>query len=176
MGVSGSGKSAVAAALAARLGCEVVDGDDLHAPEAVERMRSGTPLRDEDRWPWLDRIGRRLAEAGEGGLVVSCSALRRAYRQRLRAACPALRFVFLDGDEAVLRARLAARQGHFMPASLLSSQLQALERPGADEPDVVTLDVAPTLPEVVARALDALGRGTLERRHERTPGPQGTRP
>lgn len=157
MGVCGSGKSAVASALGQQLGMPALDADDLHAPEAVARMGAGIPLQDEDRWPWLDRVGARLREAAGGtGLVVACSALRRSYRDRLRAACPGLRFVFLDGDEALLAARLAARQGHYMPASLLPSQLRTLERPGADEPDVCPIDIAPPLPEVIAAARAAL--------------------
>ncbi|MEO6362951.1 MAG: gluconokinase, GntK/IdnK-type, partial [Caldimonas sp.] len=99
MGVSGSGKSTVAASLADALGIGFVDGDGLHAPASVEKMRSGTPLTDADRWPWLDRIGAILADrrGGPQGVAVACSALRRGYRDRLRAAAPGLRFIFLDG-------------------------------------------------------------------------------
>lgn len=159
MGVSGSGKSAVAEALADRLGLQALDADTLHAPEAVARMRAGIALRDEDRWPWLDRVGQRLQQAalpGGTGIAVACSALRRSYRDRLRAACPGLRFLYLDGDPALLADRLAARKGHYMPPSLLPSQLQTLERPGADEPDVLRIDIAPPLDAVVAQALAAL--------------------
>ena len=172
MGVCGSGKSAVARALADHLAVPWVDADDLHAPEAVARMRAGIALRDEDRLPWLDRVGQRLSQAtrppGATGVTVACSALRRAHRDRLRAACPGLRFVFLDGDPAVLAARLAARQGHYMPASLLPSQLQTLERPGPDEPDVRTVDISPPLASVLANVLAALDAAAP--RHE------GTRP
>ena len=158
MGVSGCGKSAVADGLGAALGVAVVDGDHLHTLEAVATMRAGTPLTDADRWPWLDRIGAALA-APMQGCVVSCSALRRAYRDRLRAACPGLRFVFLDGDAALIGARLQARQGHYMPAALLASQLATLERPGADEPDVQRVDIAAPLAEVVAAARRGLATG-----------------
>jgi carbohydrate kinase (thermoresistant glucokinase family) len=164
MGVCGSGKSAVAAALADRLGLQALDADDLHAPEAVARMRAGIALRDEDRWPWLDRVGQRLRQAAAPpgpGIAVACSALRRIYRDRLRAACPGLRFVFLDGDPALLAARLAAREGHYMPPALLPSQLRTLERPGPDEPDVHRVDIAPPLAAVVAQALAALAAGSL---------------
>lgn len=153
MGVCGSGKSTVAAALAGRLGLCCIDGDDLHAPENVAKMRSGVPLTDADRWPWLDRIGAELARPAprSAGTVVSCSALRRAYRERLRAACPDARFVFLHGDVALLEARLRARSGHYMPAALLASQLDTLEAPAGDETDVLALDIADT-PERLARA------------------------
>ncbi|MDP9604042.1 UNVERIFIED_ORG: carbohydrate kinase (thermoresistant glucokinase family) [Variovorax paradoxus] len=139
MGVSGTGKSSVAAGLAQLLGIPWIDGDDLHAPEAVARMRAGLPLADEDRWPWLDRVGANLADrtAAPRGVAVACSALRRAYRDRLRAASPGLRFVFLDGPPALVRQRMEQRTGHYMPATLLDSQLATLERPDAGEPDVL---------------------------------------
>jgi carbohydrate kinase (thermoresistant glucokinase family) len=155
MGVSGSGKSSVAAALAERLGLACHDGDDFHAGASVQKMRRGIALTDDDRWPWLDHLGRLLA-AAEGGAVVSCSALRRAYRDRLRAACAGLRFVFLHGDAALIEQRMRARQGHYMPASLLGSQLALLEPPGADEGDVITLDVDRPLATLVQQAIEAL--------------------
>ena len=160
MGVSGSGKSSVGAALAAGLGLAFRDADALHAPEAVAKMARGVPLEDADRWPWLDRVGAVLA-AGDGhpaGVVVACSALKRAYRDRLRAAAPSLRFVFLDGDAATLAARLATRPGHYMPASLLASQLATLERPSAEEGDVVRVDVGASLDAVVRRAEEGLAQ------------------
>jgi carbohydrate kinase (thermoresistant glucokinase family) len=158
MGVSGCGKSSVAAGLAAALGADWIDGDDLHSTESVAKMRAGNPLTDADRWPWLDRIGARLAEAtqGERGMVIACSALKRAYRDRLRAAAPGLRFVFLDGSAELIAERLARRAGHYMPAGLLASQLQTLERPGAEEEDVVRLDVTDTLESLTAEALTRL--------------------
>jgi gluconokinase len=142
MGVSGSGKSTLGQLLARTLDCPFLEGDDFHAPAAVEKMRSGHPLTDEDRWPWLDRLGHALADAARqhGRAVAACSALKRAYRERLLAATGGtVRFVLLDNDRDVLVRRLAERPGHYMPASLLDSQLDTLERPGKDEP-VVTLD------------------------------------
>lgn len=140
MGVSGSGKTTVGEKLAERLHLDFQEGDDFHPASNIAKMRAGVPLDDADREPWLAAlagwIGREIA-AGRSG-VLSCSALRRAYRDRLRSAGGEhLRFVLLDPGEAVLRARLAERQGHFMPASLLSSQLATLERPTPDEQALV---------------------------------------
>ncbi len=131
MGVSGSGKSSVGIALAHVLGVPFCEGDALHPQANIARMSAGTPLADADRWPWLDKVGAWLA-AHDGG-VASCSALRRAYRDRLRAQAPGTAFILLDAGAGTLRARLLARHGHFMPASLLDSQLATLERPGTDE-------------------------------------------
>jgi len=142
MGVAGSGKSTLGAALAEELGAAFLEGDDFHAPESVARMRAGIPLTDEDRWPWLDRVGRALGErlAGEQVVVAACSALKRAYRNRLRESVPApLAFAFLDADRAELLRRLTHRPHHYMPASLLDSQLATLERPQPDEL-AITLD------------------------------------
>lgn len=135
MGVSGCGKSTVGRALATRLGVPFVEGDALHPPENVRRMAAGIPLTDEDRIGWLDAIAGCLAgdPGARHGVVVACSALKRAYRDRLRTAAPDLRFVFLHGDESLLSARLAQRRGHYMPPSLLPSQLATLEVPGPDE-------------------------------------------
>ena len=157
-GVSGCGNSSVAAGLAEALGADLIDGDDLHSAESVAKMRAGIPLTDADRWPWLDRIGARLTKAtqGERGLVIACSALKRVYRDRLRAAAPGLRFVFLDGSAELIAERLARRAGHYMPAGLLASQLQTLERPQADEGDVVRLDVAGSVEGLVFEAAKGL--------------------
>ena len=136
MGVSGSGKSTLAALLAARLGCTFLEGDAFHSAAAVAMMQAGHPLSDADRWPWLDRIGAALAVemAAHGVAVAACSALKRVYRDRLaRGVAAPMRFVLLDGDADTLRLRMRARAGHFMPPSLLDSQLATLERPGADE-------------------------------------------
>jgi carbohydrate kinase, thermoresistant glucokinase family len=135
MGVSGSGKSLIGAALARALGLDDVEGDEYHPAENVERMASGIPLTDDDRARWLRSLAVRLREAKDAGigLVVSCSALKRSYRDVLRAEAGELRFVFLRGARALLDARVASRRGHFMPPSLLDSQLATLEEPSPDE-------------------------------------------
>lgn len=150
MGVSGCGKSTVGLLLARACGVPYVEGDDLHCPENIERMRSGTPLTDEQRSDWLERIARRLAQAHaqSAGVVVSCSALKRAYRDVLRRGAPGLRFVHLHGDPALLARRTAQRVGHYMPAALLDSQIAILEPPGPDE-NAMVFDIAES-PEVVA--------------------------
>ena len=139
MGVSGCGKSSVGAGLAARLGLIYRDGDDLHPPENVAKMRAGMPLTDADRWPWLDRVGQVfLAEAP---VIVGCSALKRAYRDRIRTAAGGpVTFVHLAGSQEVIAARMALRQGHYMPLSLLDSQFAALEPPTAEEAITVSID------------------------------------
>ncbi len=142
MGVSAAGKSSVAAALGSRLGLPVRDADDLHPPANVAKMAAGRPLDDADRAPWLDRVGAELASS-DGGLVMACSALRRSYRDRLRAACPDLLFVHLTGSHELLAERAARRVDHFMPPSLLESQLAALEPLEQDELGVVLDVVAP---------------------------------
>lgn len=142
MGVAGSGKSTLGATLARALNCPFLEGDDFHAPEAVARMRAGTPLTDDDRWPWLDRLGRAISAevAAHGIAVATCSALRRAYRDRLQEVIPArVSFVLLDADPDELSRRLRERQHHYMPPSLLVSQLDTLERPQSDEA-AITVD------------------------------------
>lgn len=140
MGVAGCGKSSVGEGLSARLGVPYRDGDDLHTPEAVEKMRAGIPLTDDDRWPWLDRVAQALQS--EAPLVIGCSALRRAYRDRIRAGAGGpVAFVHLTGGKDLIAARMAARQNHFMPPALLESQLATLEPPGPEE-TALTLDVA----------------------------------
>ena len=136
MGVCGSGKSLIGASLARELGVEFVEGDALHPPENVARMASGIPLTDDDRRGWLLAIAARLREAREAGvgLVVSCSALKRSYRDLLRSAGdPDVRFIHLAGSPALIAERMANRSGHFMPPSLLASQLAILEEPSPDE-------------------------------------------
>jgi gluconokinase len=158
MGVAASGKSAVGAALAEALGVPFVDGDDLHPPGNLRKMMAGVPLGDADRAGWLDALASRVRTAGAtGGLLLAASALRRAYRDRLRAAGP-VTFVYLRADRDVLAARLAARRGHFFPPALLDSQLAVLEAPGDDPGDpAVVVDAAQPPPEVVAAALRSLG-------------------
>ncbi|WP_353814925.1 gluconokinase [Agromyces sp. SYSU T00266] len=150
MGVSASGKSTVGARLADRLGVPFADADELHPPANIDKMRSGIPLDDADREPWLDRVGATLADcAGSAsGIVVACSSLRRAYRDRIRRAAPAARFVHLHLSEAELAERAGARPGHFMPATLLASQLATLEPPADDEP-ALTLDAGAPIDEIV---------------------------
>lgn len=136
MGVSGSGKSVIGATLARELDIEFVEGDDLHPPDNVKRMAAGIPLTDDDRRGWLIAIAARLREARRAGvgLVVSCSALKRSYRDLLRSVGSAdVRFVFLAGSPALIEERMAKRHGHFMPPSLLASQLAILEEPSPDE-------------------------------------------
>jgi carbohydrate kinase (thermoresistant glucokinase family) len=146
MGVSGSGKTTVGVALADALGLPFVDGDALHPEANVEKMAAGIPLDDADRAPWLDAVGRVLAAEP---VVVACSALKRVYRDRLRAAAPTLQLVFLDGSRELLAMRMVGRPDHFMPASLLDSQLATLERPGPDEHSM-TVDVLAPVNEIVA--------------------------
>lgn len=161
MGVAGCGKSAVGAALAAALGARFVEGDRLHPPENVARMSRGVPLTDADRAGWLDAVGAALAAAAaEGaGVVASCSALKRAYRDRLRRLAPRVRFVYLAVDRATARRRVAGRTGHFMPANLVDSQFADLEPPGADEA-AATIDATRPLPEVTEAAARALADRT----------------
>ena len=144
MGVSGSGKSTLGALLARRLGCPFLEGDDFHDVRAIAKMRAGQPLDDDDRWPWLDRLGAAISETltADGAVVAACSALRLRYRQRLREAIPVpTRFVLLDASYEEILRRLSQRAGHYMPASLLDSQLATLERPSPDEA-IFTLDAA----------------------------------
>jgi carbohydrate kinase (thermoresistant glucokinase family) len=146
MGVSGSGKTTVGEALAAALGVPFVDADSLHPAANVAKMSAGIPLDDADRAPWLLAVGEVIAR---GPVVMACSALKRAYRDTLRAAAPTLVLVFLDGSPELLAARMSHRPGHFMPAALLDSQLATLERPEADEHALVA-DVAESAEVVVA--------------------------
>ncbi len=132
MGVSGSGKSTVGAALAQRFAVPFVDADTLHPPANIAKMTAGDPLSDDDRYPWLEKVGDWLAGHRDGG-VVSCSALKRKYRDQLRAHCPGVEFLHLSGAPELIGRRLAARSGHFMPAALLRSQFDALEPLGVDE-------------------------------------------
>lgn len=153
MGVAGCGKSAVGAAVALRLGIPYCDGDDLHPLGNVEKMRAGVALTDADRWPWLDRVADVLCD---GALViVGCSALRRAYRDRVRdGAGGPVQFVHLAGNRALIAARMARRTGHFMPMTLLDSQFAALEPPGMDE--ALTVDIDQPLEAVVAKVVAGL--------------------
>ena len=155
MGVSGSGKSTVGTILAERLGVPFIDADDLHPAANIIKMTAGMPLDDDDRWPWLAIVGHRLATAS-GGLVVACSALRLAYRDAIRELAPEARFVHLEGSVELLTARVSGRLGHFMPATLLSSQREALEALAANEGVVVDIAGEPhQVAELAAVALAA---------------------
>ncbi|GFG75812.1 gluconokinase [Mycobacterium botniense] len=155
MGVSGSGKSTVGAALARRLRVPFADADALHPPANIAKMRAGEPLTDEDRHPWLDAVGEWLAEHSDGG-VMSCSALKRTYRDQLRARCAPIRFVHLSGSPELIERRHVSRPGHFMPTALLTSQFDTLEPLGPDERGVV-IDVSGTVEAVVETVLARSG-------------------
>jgi carbohydrate kinase (thermoresistant glucokinase family) len=155
MGVAGCGKTTVAARISEVLGWNYQEGDTLHPPANVAKMEGGTPLTDDDRWPWLARIAGVIDEwraAGQSG-VVTCSALKRVYRDILVGDRPDVRLVYLRGDKALIAARMAARKDHFMPPALLDSQFATLEEPSADEHPIV-IAVAPE-PEAVAREVIA---------------------
>ena len=155
MGVSGCGKTTVGRLLARHLEVPFIEGDELHPPRNVELMAAGIALTDEDRAGWLDAVAAELAHRPEGA-VASCSALRRRYRDRLRRVVPALRFVHLWGERAVLEERLAQRRGHYMPPTLLESQLQTLEPPSADE-QPLELDITEPPEALAQRAAQSLG-------------------
>lgn len=155
MGVAGSGKTTIARTLAERLGWRFQEGDALHPPANVAKMSAGTPLTDDDRWPWLHAIAAVIdtwhAEGASG--IVTCSALKRAYRDILIGPRTDVRLVHLAGEKALIAGRMAARKGHFMPTALLDSQFATLESPGADENPVV-VDIAAE-PEAIVRELEA---------------------
>ncbi len=183
IGVSGSGKTTIGRILAARLAVPFIDGDDLHGAENVAKMARGEPLTDEDRMPWLDRVAAALASGTRagGGVVVTCSALRARYRERLREVVgEVLTIVHLDGSQDLIAGRLAARQGHFMPAGLLSSQFAALEPPEA-ETDVLSVSIDRTEGEIVEAILLGLANAPATPRRSaessrNTPHDQISRP
>ena len=151
MGVSGAGKSVLGSRLAERLGCRFIDADEHHPPQNVTKMASGTPLSDEDRWPWLDKLNALLRQ--ETHAVLACSALKEAYRVRLTAGISRYRIVFLRGDIGLIRSRLKSRQHRYMPASLLDSQFAALEPPA----QAIEIDVSADPEACVGSILSALG-------------------
>jgi len=158
MGVSGAGKSTIAQLLSERLGRPMIEGDSLHPQSNVEKMSRGTPLTDEDRLPWLKLIAARIDEARQGrrGVIVTCSALKRAYREILADGHDDVGFVYLRGAKDLIAGRLAARTDHFMPPGLLDSQFAALQEPGADEPTIaMAIDAPPA--EIVDRIVAAFG-------------------
>jgi gluconokinase len=163
MGVSGSGKSTVGAALAQRLHVPFEDADDLHPSANIAKMSAGQALDDEDRYPWLELIGEWLEVHEGGGGVMSCSALKRKYRDQLRHHVPGLAFVHLDGALEVIAHRQASRPGHFMPASLLASQFTTLEPLEADESGVV-IDVDQSIDAIVEQTVSGLD--ALDHPHE----------
>lgn len=158
MGVSGAGKSTVGTRLAALLSLSFHDADDFHPPANIGKMSRGEALTDADRAPWLDAIGTHLAAHAGQGCVVTCSALKRAYRDRLRAAAPATRFIFLTGDPGLIASRQESRKNHFMPASLVASQFATLEAPAPEEGAILLDVVAP--PETLATMAIAALRET----------------
>ena len=157
MGVSGSGKSTIGAALAERLGWKFVDGDFLHPAANVAKMRAGKPLDDSDRAPWLDAIAardRRLERAQDLSGIVTCSALKRCYRDRIVGDRVRVRLIYLDGSHELIAARLATRRGHFMPAGLLDSQFAALEPPAPDE-NAIAVDIGRPVTAIVDEIVTA---------------------
>ncbi|WP_245413145.1 gluconokinase [Arthrobacter celericrescens] len=160
MGVAGCGKSTVGAALAERLGAGFLDGDALHPQSNIDKMASGTPLNDDDRAPWLAEIGRRFA-ASDASLVIACSALKRAYRDIIRGADGTVVLVHLHGTRQLLNDRMNGRPGHFMPVSLLESQLATLEPLQADEAGIV-LDIALAVEDLVDEAAAELSGSRVE--------------
>ncbi len=155
MGVSGAGKSTIGAGLAASLAVPFVDADDLHPVANVEKMAAGIPLSDDDRWPWLDRVGAELSARAATGAVIACSALKRVYRDAIRVRAPTALFVLLSGTHELLAARMARRENHFMPPALLASQLETLEQLADGEHGmVVRVDRDPE--HIVAAVLERL--------------------
>jgi gluconokinase len=155
MGVAGSGKTTIASGLAEKLGVPFVEGDSLHPAANVKKMASGTPLTDADRWPWLAAIGERMeVERITGhGVVVSCSALKRSYRDCLRKEVHGkVLFILLDGSRELISDRMRKRKGHFMPPALLDSQFATLEKPAPDEHAVI-LDISHSIPGLLDEAL-----------------------
>lgn len=158
MGVSGSGKSTIGSALGLDLNVPFLDGDHYHTPEAVEKMRNGTPLTDEDRWPWFARLTAEMKAAADqrGKSVTACSALRRAYRDYMvEQAGEPICFIYLDGTKQTIATRQADRPGHYMPAALLDSQFAALEIPQPDE-NVLAISVDQSVEAIIAEAITAL--------------------
>jgi gluconokinase len=154
MGVSGSGKSTVGAALAQRLGVPFADADAFHSAANIAKMAAGKPLTDDDRYPWLDAVGQWLADHEDGG-VMSCSALKRVYRDRLRSHCPPIEFLHLTGSPELIARRQAGRPGHFMPSALLQSQFDTLE-PLAPDEHGIAIDVDANVDSIVDRFLTYL--------------------
>lgn len=164
MGVAGCGKSSLGQAVAQALRLPLVEGDDFHLPASVAKMKAGIPLGDADRIGWLDELGRQLA-GRPGGTVLTCSALRRSYRDRLRAAAPGVRFAHLALSREEAQRRVAARAQHFFSPGLVDSQFAALEPP-AGEPGVITLDATLPLPTLTAQVVAQVQAWEQETRHD----------
>ena len=159
MGVANCGKTTIGRALADRLGLRFIEGDALHSPDSIAKMSRGEPLTDDGRWSWLAPVGESLR--GEDGVVASCSALKRRYREAIaQAAQRPVLLIHLHGAREALADRISSREGHFMPASLLNSQLATLEIPGVDEP-AITLDIEDTPDNIVAAAAAFLRKGYI---------------
>ncbi|WP_417413262.1 gluconokinase [Hoeflea sp.] len=157
MGVSGCGKTSVGEGLSKSTGIRFIDGDALHPKANVDKMSAGNPLTDEDRWPWLEAIGREFAKSPEP-LIIGCSALKRSYRDRIRHQAGAMvTFIHLTGTREVIGKRMQARKDHFMPPALLDSQFAALEPPTADE-DSISIDIDQPLEAIIAQAAEHLSR------------------
>ena len=158
MGVSGTGKTTVGHAIAQQMGAKFIDGDDLHPRQNIVKMAASQPLDDNDRQPWLERIADvifSLEQKNESGVLV-CSALKKRYRDQLRKGSNKVRFLWLTGDYDCILTRMQQRKGHFMPEALLRSQFAALEAPDSSETDIVAIDIAPTVAQIVANALTLL--------------------
>lgn len=155
MGVAGTSKTTIGPLLSAALGVAYAEGDDFHPAANIAKMSAGTPLEDADRWPWLDAIGRWAHDRADRGGVVSCSALKRSYRDRLRAEAPGVVFLHLTGDRELIEKRMAERKGHFMPTALLDSQFATLQPLGRDEAGAA-VDISGTPEEITGRAVAAL--------------------
>jgi gluconokinase len=157
MGVTGAGKSTVGAALARRLGVPFADADAFHPQANIAKMAAGIPLTDDDRYPWLEAVGRWLADHADGA-VMSCSALKRGYRDRLRSHCPRIKFLHLTGSPELIARRQAGRAGHFMPSALVKSQFEILE-PLAPDEHGITLNVESSVEDIVERFVSYAARG-----------------
>ena len=158
MGVSSTGKTSVGTEVVHRLGIKLIDGDDLHPRANISKMSEGHPLNDEDRAPWLERIrdaAFSLEHKSEVGIIV-CSALKKKYRDQIRDGNSNVKFLFLHGSYDVILERMRQRKGHYMKESMLKSQFETLEVPGADEPDVIPIDINAPFGEVVERCIQAL--------------------
>ena len=161
MGVAGSGKSTVGKRLAEKLGARFLEADDLHSAGNIDKMSRGVPLDDTDRWPWLEAVAQQLVQARDQSLVVACSALKRAYRDLLRRADPAVVFIMLHGSRELLSDRIAQRAGHFMPPSMLDSQLDSLEPLRTDERGII-LNIAEPPQELIRQAAALFRAGRME--------------